>query len=410
MTQTTTENLKSTILKYVVLISVIVIIGVGTLAVLTYVTTQNSTSEILSQTRELGSISREINNNILTGVEIDEALLQTNANRLSQLETQITQNLNARNTRQNIYISLIVVIVVVALLIKISVVNTFMERLVKNLETFKQYVNNLKENRRQLGNVQIEQMSDVKADIDAIYNTHVENVQELYRVIRELETTGKIDIKLLQVNKIIDSREYEKTLNNLNTKINTTYTDLKQISGLDKNNLNLWQFIKESVDRIKLDTTEKEKEILEISDMITKLTEGNFGSRIGIKNETSYGKAKGNLIDLQEMLAKFTKEVTESSNNTFGIKLLGNNYAGDFGRAKTGFDRAVEINKGTISALKEEIEKLRRKESDMKIQTTTRRPTRSTSSASNPVHLPMTPVLNLSHKDIDFTGRSFGKY
>ena len=393
------DKIKSVVMKNIISISIIMMLVVVGLSVAGILANNRSASAITTYSRELSQIARELQN--------ETADAARHFQRLASLETVMTQQANRGASQANIFVISLVVFVILGLIIGILVVNGSLTKFVDQLNNLKKYIEEIRENKRgSLSNMA--DVNEIKEVVDQMYGALKGDLEQVNAAFKELDLNGHINRKELVNNKLIDTREFERVVTNINTKMSSLAKDLKDAAKITaEKNTGVWQNIKEATDKFKFNATESQKEVAEVTDVIKKMAEGNFNAKVMPKADSDLAQLKTELSTLQDNLGKFTKDVMDASGSMLNSPLRGQ-YSGELQRVKTSFDRAVENNKNMINSLRDDVERLRKSEREIKVQAAATPQRKERRSGASP--LTVTPVLNLGHKDIDFTGRSLGKY
>ena len=394
-------SIKKTILRNVTIVSVLVMVMVLGVVITVTMTNASHRQESNAYLSQIGAVVQ-----MLTASS--EEGMQEQAIYLSHLANQLSGSIERNIFYMDAYAIGLMAVGVIGTLAGLMFASGAANKITQDIRNLKKYMFDVRDNRKTyIG--EMAYLGEIQQDVEKLYTELKNNISDLNASLKEIEKAGQITTRVSDDNRILDARDYNKTVDAINSQMNTVYTLAKELGHVDKSTGVLWQGIKDNLVAIKQDNQEREKEISEIEAALEKIKEGNLTARPAVNHKNKYGKTKEHLIDAQSVMNEFLKDVSDTANNGFNAGLKGN-YPGEYGRAKAGIDRTVENNKRTLTTLRNEIDALQKKERAARMPDPVRRTTTTASGRTATIPRSAPPVLKGDFQDIDFTGRSFGKY
>ena len=196
--------------------------------------------------------------------------------------------------------------------------------------------------------------------------------------------------------------EANRSLTSINNKIKLVFDSLKTVELKRKSYTNSqWDDANQKIQLLIAQNTALEKQMTDIESFAKKIEAGDFSvrfrSNINKETETAINSF---VLTIENNL----KEIERALASGFSQKInIGYQGQGQLNSLKNSYNKAVDTNIANIESLKTKISDLQQANIQFK-------PTKTIRRAANPDAFlkPMAPIPKF--KDIDFTGRGFGKY
>lgn len=248
------------------------------------------------------------------------------------------------------------------------------------------YIESLK--KKEVAKPNILFFKETVASIDELNAKNKTTLDTFHNALNELDIHGSTKIRLQ------NATTYNRTIENIDKKISTTLSLLKENSDLKISSTNVWDYahraIKDQNARIK----EQKKHEDDMLDFLTKISSGDYRLRLFSNQEIA--KRLNAFLNTNENLLS---EITKAAENHFTTKLI-SNHAGqnDF---VASFNRGIDTNNNNIAQIKNNLEEVQAKEKQRM---------QEGSSSKTIARTPAKPKIATKFQEIDFTGKGFGKY
>lgn len=291
---------------------------------------------------------------------------------------------------------LILIFLLIFSVITITVITRGANKLNSKLQAIQDYLQSLIKGKPYLN--PLPSFMAIDSSIDELSKTYQDFINTLKASVVELETVGfsKSRFKNTDFNNTLNSATLNKSFDNINEKITTIskniVTDSKNVT-----NINTWEYISTNL----LNQNEQFKNYISQSKSITsyleKINKGNLGIRLNTNEDQPLLQHINSLVAAFD---KFINEIDNISLNDLSNK-LNEDYPLYLSNIKYNFNNAITKNNNNLTQLKSLVDELQNKEKQKQ---------QNISNKVNSNSHPKSSTTNYNAKDIDFTGRSFGKY
>ena len=292
-----------------------------------------------------------------------------------------------------------------AILISISIGKGNANKIRDEIGGINNHINALKEGNANRFNPIFTETKEIVDSISQLEDINIEVKNAFLASITEMEKKGNFTPlpRFKEKSKVFSL--INQAMDNANKKISNISASLGDSQAKD----NQWLFIENAILTNKNNLESGKKQVAEIINALKKVEAGNYKeSMITDKNEY-YPSIKTHYNNGIESLNSFLKELTNTINQNFTTKIEGE-YTGELNTLKTSLNRGIDTNLKNIEELKTLKEtKETKKIFEPKTFEPKRRETR-TGVKSRPGAISPRPTLKDNTPEIDFTGRSFGKY
>lgn len=250
-----------------------------------------------------------------------------------------------------------------------------------------------------------EYFEDIANDMIIVESQFKKTLQYVLDIVSQFDKDGYTDNVDVPINNSFNIIELKRTIDQLSTKTNYIFDSLKDIEVVKKSYFNSkWEETKQKIIAIQDQNLALKKQIKDIQSFAERMGKGDFSTRFRSDTYKDSKALETSINNWASSIDDYLKDLDKALSNEFNEQ-INKTYNGQLETVKNRYNRAVEINNTNIESLKSKITDLQEKSKEAEANKPVSRVTRSRGD------FVIKPVIQPpKFKNMDFTGRGFGKY